>query len=111
MQSASPRLHARPVGGGTDTNGIRLGYTPAATLQAYNRNNPGLRVFRIKENGTYTTQALKSRSCKKENGKKSGTNGEWTKRHGFDMNKRLNENGVGMFSISASLIPEMEKTE
>ena len=50
---------------GTDTNGIRLGYTPAATLQAYNRNNPGLRVFRIKENGTYTTRIIKESDLKR----------------------------------------------
>jgi len=40
---------------GTDANGIRLGYTPAATLQSYNDNNPGCRVFTVKEDGTFTT--------------------------------------------------------
>ena len=50
---------------GTDTNGIRLGYTRAATLQAYNDNNPGLRVFLIKEDGTYTTRIIKESDLKK----------------------------------------------
>jgi len=43
---------------GTDTNGIRLGYTKAATLQSYNDNNPGCRVFTAKEDGTYVTRIV-----------------------------------------------------
>ncbi|HNX36118.1 MAG TPA: metallophosphoesterase [Kiritimatiellia bacterium] len=43
---------------GTDANGIRLGYTKAATLCSYNDNNPGCRVFTLKADGTYTTQIV-----------------------------------------------------
>ncbi len=45
---------------GTDANGITMGYTKAATLEAYHAadEDPALRVFKIKEDGTYTTQSV-----------------------------------------------------
>jgi len=43
---------------GIDTNGICLGYTKAATLQSYNDNNPGVRLFKIRANGSYTTRII-----------------------------------------------------
>lgn len=50
---------------GVDTNGIRLGYAKAATLQSYNDNNPGLRLFRIKDDGTYTTLTITESELKR----------------------------------------------
>jgi hypothetical protein len=50
---------------GTDTNGIRLGYTKAATLQSYNDNNPGVRLFWIKKDGTFTTETITESSLAK----------------------------------------------
>ncbi len=45
---------------GTDANGITMGYCKAATLEAYHAadEDPALRVFTIKEDGTYTTQSV-----------------------------------------------------
>ena len=45
---------------GTDANGITMGYCKAATLEAYHAadEDPALRVFHIKEDGTYTTQSV-----------------------------------------------------
>ncbi|MBO5360640.1 MAG: FIVAR domain-containing protein [Clostridia bacterium] len=45
---------------GTDANGITMGYCKAATLAAYHSddNDPAVRVFNIKEDGTYTTQSV-----------------------------------------------------
>ena len=43
---------------GVDSNGITMGYCKAATLNSYNDNNPGVRVFHIHEDGTYTTQSV-----------------------------------------------------
>ena len=43
---------------GIDTNGICLGYAKAATLQSYNDDNPGVRLFKIRTNGSYTTRIL-----------------------------------------------------
>ncbi len=45
---------------GTDANGITMGYCKAATLEAYHAadEDPALRVFKIKEDGTYTTQSV-----------------------------------------------------
>ena len=45
---------------GTDGNGITMGYCKAATLEAYHAadEDPALRVFTIKEDGTYTTQSV-----------------------------------------------------
>ena len=45
---------------GTDGNGITMGYCKAATLEAYHAadEDPALRVFKIKEDGTYTTQSV-----------------------------------------------------
>ncbi len=45
---------------GTDANGITMGYCKAATLEAYHSddNDPAVRVFNIKEDGTYTTQSV-----------------------------------------------------
>ena len=45
---------------GTDANGITMGYSKAATLEAYHAadEDPALRVFNIKEDGTYTTQSV-----------------------------------------------------
>ncbi len=41
---------------GTDANGITQGYAMAATLHSYNLGDPAVRVFTIKEDGTYTTK-------------------------------------------------------
>ena len=43
---------------GVDSNGIVQGYCKAATLNSYNDGNPGVRVFTIHEDGTYTTQSV-----------------------------------------------------
>ena len=45
---------------GTDANGITMGYAKAATLEAYHAadEDPAVRVFTIKEDGTYTTQSV-----------------------------------------------------
>lgn len=45
---------------GTDANGITMGYCKAATLEAYHAadEDPAIRVFNIKEDGTYTTQSV-----------------------------------------------------
>ena len=43
---------------GVDSNGITMGYCKAATLNSYNDGNPGVRIFRIHEDGTYTTQSV-----------------------------------------------------
>ena len=43
---------------GVDSNGLVQGYCKAATLNSYNDGNPGVRVFRIHEDGTYTTQSV-----------------------------------------------------
>ncbi len=53
---------------GTDANGITMGYCKAATLEAYHAadEDPGLRVFHIKEDGTYTTEALTYLSMQQE---------------------------------------------
>lgn len=40
---------------GTTADGITLGYAKGATLEAYNDGDPGLRVFEINKNGSYTT--------------------------------------------------------
>ena len=42
----------------TTADGIDLGYCKAATLYAYNDGNPGLRVFQLSTDGTYTTQSV-----------------------------------------------------
>lgn len=39
----------------TDSKGITLGFTKAATLSAYNDGNPGLRFFRVHADGSYST--------------------------------------------------------
>ena len=39
----------------TDTKGITLGFAKAATLNAYNDGNPGLRFFRVHADGSYHT--------------------------------------------------------
>lgn len=43
---------------GADTNGIVQGYCKAATLKSYNDGDPGVRIFRVREDGTYTTQQV-----------------------------------------------------
>lgn len=50
---------------GTDKNGIRLGYTKAATLHSYNDNDPGGRIFWIKKDGTFTTATVSEASLTK----------------------------------------------
>ncbi len=40
---------------GTDSNGITQGYSKAATLHSYNDGDPGIRIFTVKEDGSYTT--------------------------------------------------------
>ena len=50
---------------GTDTNNVRLGYTKAATLNSYNDNNPGARVFWIKKDSTFTTEIVSESSLAK----------------------------------------------
>jgi len=51
---------------GTDENGIRLGFTKAATLASYNDGNPGCRVFKISPDGSYTTRIITEADLKKE---------------------------------------------
>ena len=41
---------------GTDANGIRLGMTKCCTYWSYNDGNPGLRVFKVSADGTYSTE-------------------------------------------------------
>ena len=41
---------------GTDRNGIRLGMTKCCTFWSYNDGNPGLRVFKVRTDGTYSTE-------------------------------------------------------
>lgn len=41
---------------GTDANGIRLGMTKCCTFWSYNDGNPGLRVFKVRADGTYSTE-------------------------------------------------------
>ena len=41
---------------GTDANGIRLGMTKCCTYWSYNDGNPGLRVFKVSTDGTYSTE-------------------------------------------------------
>ncbi len=40
---------------GTDSNGITQGYSKAATLHSYNNGDPGIRIFNVNVDGTYTT--------------------------------------------------------
>ena len=55
---------------GTDGNGITMGYCKAATLEAYHAadEDPALRVFTIKEDGTYTTQSVSYTQMQVEEG-------------------------------------------
>ncbi|MBQ3499159.1 MAG: metallophosphoesterase [Clostridia bacterium] len=55
---------------GTDANGITMGYCKAATLEAYHAadEDPALRVFTIKEDGTYTTQSVSYTQMQVEEG-------------------------------------------
>ena len=41
---------------GTDANGIRLGMTKCCTYWSYHDGNPGLRVFKVSADGTYSTE-------------------------------------------------------
>ena len=41
---------------GVDANGIRLGMTKCCTYWSYNDGNPGLRVFKVSADGTYSTE-------------------------------------------------------
>ena len=41
---------------GVDANGIRLGMTKCCTFWSYNDGNPGLRVFKVSADGTYSTE-------------------------------------------------------
>lgn len=43
---------------GTTTDGITLGYDKSAGLNSYNDGNPGVRIFEIDQNGTYTTKSV-----------------------------------------------------
>ena len=42
----------------TTADGIDFGYCKAATLNSYNDGNPGLRVFELSSDGTYTTKSV-----------------------------------------------------
>ncbi len=42
----------------TTDDGIHLGYGKAPTLNSYNDGNPGLRIFHLDVNGTYTSQSV-----------------------------------------------------
>ena len=42
----------------TTDQGIDLGYAKSATLNSYNDGNPGLRVYELDSDGTYTTRAV-----------------------------------------------------
>ncbi len=42
----------------TTEDGIDLGYSKSATLNSYNDGNPGLRVFNLKSDGSYTTKSV-----------------------------------------------------
>jgi len=42
--------------------GVRLGYCKSLTLNSYNDNNPGLRVFKIFADGTYFTDTVTEQS-------------------------------------------------
>ncbi|MEE1284451.1 MAG: metallophosphoesterase, partial [Acutalibacteraceae bacterium] len=55
---------------GTDGNGITMGYCKAATLEAYHAadEDPALRVFTIKEDGSYTTQSVSYTQMQVEEG-------------------------------------------
>jgi hypothetical protein len=50
---------------GTDTNNIRLGYAKAATLHSYNDNNPGVRIFWLQKDGSFTTEVVTESSLAK----------------------------------------------
>ena len=43
---------------GTTPDGIKMGHTKAATLEAYNDGDPGVRVFEIDSRGTYKTISI-----------------------------------------------------
>lgn len=41
---------------GTDTNGIKMATSKSITLHSYNDKNPGLRIFTVKKDGSFTTR-------------------------------------------------------
>ena len=49
---------------GTDANGIRLGMTKCCTFWSYNDNNPGVRVFTVRPDGTYATSIFAESDCR-----------------------------------------------
>ena len=46
---------------GVDANGIRMGYTKAATLHVYSDKDPGVRLFTIHADGTFDTDIVSER--------------------------------------------------
>ena len=48
---------------GTDANGIRLGMTKCCTFWSYNDNDPGVRVFTVRPDGTYATSIFAESDC------------------------------------------------
>ncbi len=43
---------------GTSADGITIGYTQAMTMHSYGTHDPAVRVFNVKEDGTYTTKHI-----------------------------------------------------
>lgn len=58
----------------TTDDGIDLGYAKSATLNSYNDGNPGLRVFNLKSNGTYTTKSVTNNDLQYEVGDYTAVN-------------------------------------
>lgn len=43
---------------GTTSDGVTIGYTQAMTMHSYGTHDPAVRVFNVKEDGTYTTEHI-----------------------------------------------------